>query len=123
MPEPPIGSIIAYAGEIDPGWEARNVGWYLCDGRSVDPTQFPDLFRAIEFAWGRDGNKFLLPDLRGYFLRGVDTSPADKDHPAVDQDRDSRFARHPGGNQGVKVGSFQRWATALPPSPPPYSKE
>jgi hypothetical protein len=119
MAESPIGSIMAYGGKKpDPAWESGN-GWYLCDGRPVDPSDFPALFRAIGFAWGRDGNNFKLPNLQGYFLRGVDLSP---DQP-VDTERNARKARYPGGNAGAEVGSFQTWATALPPSPPPGSKE
>ena len=48
MPESPIGSIIAYGGEIKRGWEDQN-GWLRCDGRLLDGTQ-PDyvaLFEAI----------------------------------------------------------------------------
>src|SRR5262249_1680899 len=53
---------------------------------------------------------FKLPDLQGFFLRGVDLSRDQH----IDQDRDARFARYPGGNQRGRVGSFQGYATALP---------
>jgi hypothetical protein len=112
MPEP-IGSIIAYAGEITSQWEKDN-GWLLCNGRPLGQTgDTAALFGAIRFAWGMTGigpdAKFNLPDLRGYFLRGVDAS---QDR-AVDKDSNARFARH-NGNVGPKVGSFQSFATALP---------
>jgi hypothetical protein len=128
MPEP-IGSIIAYGGEIAPRppgtdvgvWENNN-GWLLCDGRllSANPTGgFWDLFGAIGFAWGaaKDRQHFNIPNLQGYFLRGVDLSRDQH----IDQDRDSRFARHTGGNEGAKVGSFQWYATARP-VPGPFDK-
>src|SRR6516164_11618543 len=116
--ETPIGSIIAYGGEFaDPhkqaDWEAAN-GWLLCDGRelSASPADpYWALFGAIGFAWGaaKDRQHFNIPDLQGYFLRGVDLSRDQH----IDQDRDSRFAPH-GGNLGARVGSYQSFATALP---------
>jgi len=117
----PIGSIIAYAGEIDVRGAGRDVGvwennngWLLCDGRllSADPTGgFWDLFGAIGFAWGaaKDRRHFNIPNLQGYFLRGVDLS---RDH-VVDPDCNARKNPY-GGNTGAKVGSFQSFATALP---------
>jgi hypothetical protein len=118
----PIGSIIAYAGEITRAWEDQN-GWLRCDGRELDVSTQPDyadLFTAIGFAWGGDGDsKFNVPDLQGLFLRGVDPvrRPPSRDtrvpFPA-DPDRDLRFPIRFGGNLGNKVGSAQLYATALP---------
>jgi hypothetical protein len=123
MPESPIGSIIAYGGEIKRGWEDQN-GWLRCDGRLLDGTQ-PDyvaLFEAIGFAWGGDGDsKFNVPDLQGFFLRGVDQDrPQDPDtrvpYP-VDPDSSFRFANHVGGNAGNMVGTAQHDATLAPRKP------
>jgi Phage Tail Collar Domain len=118
MPESPIGSIIAYAGEIDRVWEAAN-GWMHCDGRQLN-RRAPDyaaLFDAIRFAWGGDGrNMFSIPDLQGFFLRGV-YGASDYLTPVpfqVDPDRNERIQIRPGGNQGDKVGSVQSFGTALP---------
>jgi hypothetical protein len=111
MPEP-IGSIIAYAGPIDERWEIAN-GWMLCDGRLLhrsDPT-FVLLFDAIGFTWGGDlVNRFNLPDLRGYFLRGVDGRKG----PGRDPDSATRSENNPGGQKGDSVGTVQGWGTALP---------
>src|SRR5215472_16484252 len=112
MPDSPIGSIIAYGGEIDRAWEDQN-GWLRCDGRLLDNTlpDNVDLFNAIGFAWGGDGDtKFNVPDLQGFFLRGVDPSrpPPTWDTPLpwpVDPDRDERFPIRFGGNHGKRVGS------------------
>jgi len=119
MPESPIGSIIAYGGETTHAWEVAN-GWLLCDGRSLDSTQsdYVALFKAIGFAWGGDGDyKFIVPDLRGFFLRGV-YGQGDPDRPEpfypLDPDRDERIQIRPGGNQKDKVGSVQSFGTALP---------
>jgi tail collar domain len=121
MPDSPIGSIIAYAGVITRAWEDQN-GWLHCDGRLLDATQ-PDnvaLFKAIGFAWGGDGDsKFNVPDLQGFFLRGVDPErpppTADTRVPfPVDKETNFRFPIRFGGNEGNKVGSAQLFATARP---------
>jgi hypothetical protein len=101
-------------GEISREWEDRN-GWFRCDGRVLDRTDLGkrDLFEAIGFAWGGDGDtKFNLPDLQGFFLRGVDSVRPDS--PILDPDRDERFPGRFGGNAGAKVGSVQGYATAFP---------
>jgi hypothetical protein len=120
MPEP-IGSIIAYGGEITPlptrppasgDWEDKN-GWLLCNGREFDTRGvFSALFDAVQYRWGGDAKKlkFNIPDLQGYFLRGVDPSVADD---RVDKDSDRRFSRSSRRIQRG-VGSFQGYATALP---------
>ncbi len=96
---PPIGTILAFAGE-------ENIlpeNWKLCDGRLLDPD-LPEnhlVWDKIGYAWGREGNLFRLPDLRGYFLRGVNSLSQN------DGEADDRFSLHPNGNQGNKVGSFQ----------------
>jgi Phage Tail Collar Domain len=121
----PIGSIIAFGGRIDPQWETTN-GWMHCDGRILDRMNplFRNLFKAIGFTWGGDGNTlFNIPDLRGYFLRGVDRrdegrDPDDDslDRPDVGRDpnSNSRQANNSGGATGDSVGSVQDFATALP---------
>jgi microcystin-dependent protein len=114
----PPGTIMAYAGTIDQSPATRLLnqraglpqGWVLCDGSKID-TRLPDhkVFEALQTAiggsWGSAEDSleetFLLPDLRGMFLRGVDGS-ANRD-----SDRESRHAFASGGNKGNKVGSFQ----------------
>jgi hypothetical protein len=108
----PIGSIVAYAGSIDTAWESTN-GWMLCDGRQLDRTDplYTPLWEAIGFSWGGNLEKlFNLPDLGGYFLRGV----PDRKGYERDPDADRRTANHPGGKTGRNVGSVQGWGTALP---------
>jgi hypothetical protein len=52
--------------------EMRSNGWLECEGQSLDSTDFQELYRAIGPTWGsRDPQQsFLVPDLRGIFLRG-----------------------------------------------------
>lgn len=60
-----VGTIVAYGGgqsSIPPG-----SGWLLCDGSQFDQAKYPDLAAVL-------GNSNRVPDLRGYFLRGLDTS-------------------------------------------------
>jgi hypothetical protein len=116
----PIGSIVAYGGRIDAAWETAS-GWMVCDGRLLDRSDpaYTPLFDAIGFFWGGDlRDRFNLPDLRGYFLRGVDGPRKDgrdeRRDRAHDPDRDSRGENNPNGNTGNTVGSVQEWGTALP---------
>src|SRR5215212_5101591 len=104
MAEVIIGSIVAYAGIIDRDeFEAANSGWMLCDGRQLNRNNpaFTALFNAIGFAWGGDGaGRFNLPDLRGYFLRGLDERAVPDNR---DPDSSTRTENQPGGATGTNV--------------------
>ena len=83
----PAGTIVAYAGEIktfspntpDPAPNQKvplvavaYSGWLLCDGQYLKMFDFPQLFAAIGFLYGQQGDdQFQIPDLRGFFLRGA----------------------------------------------------
>ena len=105
---PPIGTVMAFAGNFLPNlqtWEDNN-GWLLCDGRMLDRTasgnKFQPLFDVIGSSWGGDGaNRFNAPDLRGYFLRGVDGGTN------RDPNAGQRTSINPGGHAGNDVGSVQ----------------
>jgi hypothetical protein len=111
--EPPIGSVIAFAGDLPSGFEA-STGWMLCDGRLLDGNdpQFQPLFNVIRFAWGGDPdhNRFNIPDLLGRFLRGVEPEQLG----SRDPDGDQRTPTQSGGHGGRAVGSFEDYATAMP---------
>jgi microcystin-dependent protein len=62
----PVGSIVYFAASAAP------VGWFQCNGAVLDKTIYVDLFNVIGYSYGGSGNQFLLPDLRGQFLRGWD---------------------------------------------------
>jgi microcystin-dependent protein len=71
---PPSGSIACFAGTIIPA------GWILCDGfaygrTNIDPSPQPTLFSIIGTTYGSgDGlTTFNIPDLRGVFVRGLDS--------------------------------------------------
>lgn len=95
-----VGTVMAWAGPVS----TIPSNWLVCDGRSLDRTnpRYTALFNAIGSSWGGDGvNAFNLPDLRGYFLRGVDAGAS------RDPDRDNRAACNLGGHIGNQVGSVQ----------------
>jgi microcystin-dependent protein len=96
----PIGSIVAWAG----GAETIPSGWMECKAQPMDGNKYRQLRKAIGTVWGGTGinNAFNLPDLQGYFLRGVDR--------AGTRDKGERKASgtHPDLNE--RVGSTQKSA-------------
>lgn len=108
----PIGTIVAYAGEITQSFE-KDSGWMVCDGRLVDQEEYSELFHIIGTCWGGDGIKnFRLPDLRGVFLRGLDEPSANGLKTNSDKGGENRILAN--DEKGEGVGSFQRYATAVP---------
>ena len=99
----PAGMVMAFAGDIT---KIPN-GWMLCDGRQLDRSQYANLYNVIGVAWGTGNNSttFNIPDMRGYFLRGVDNRPSGSQ---VDGNRSTRTPLQPGGNSGAMVGSYQQ---------------
>lgn len=100
-------SAIGYDSSASP-----DKGWLFCNGEAVSRTDYAQLFAAIGTAWGAgDGQTtFNLPDLRGYFMRGVD------DGALRDPDLDRRHAAALGANAGGGLGTVQQCGTALPVS-------
>ncbi len=111
----PVGTILSYAGDDEP------VGWELCNGKKLylenetkvaDP-QYQNLFKVIgkNFGSGYDKKErksyFNLPDLRGLFLRGMDSGTYKDEYFARDPDRLHRKPSLPGGAKGKAVGSIQ----------------
>ena len=69
------GAQVISPGIITPfGSTAAPLGWLLCNGQAVSRTTFSNLFAVVSTFWGPgDGlTTFNVPDLRGYFLRGLD---------------------------------------------------
>ena len=90
------GTIQTYVGTVAPS------GYLICDGSSVSKTTYPRLFAIISTSYGTaDGTHFNLPDLRGRFVRGVDSGSGH------DPDASSRTASNTGGNAGNLIGSLQ----------------
>ncbi|MFN0068292.1 MAG: phage tail protein [Limisphaerales bacterium] len=96
----PVGVILAFGGPTGAVPEAA--GWLLCDGRELRAEDHPQLAAALGRAWGGEGGRFRLPDLRGRFLRGVNLGAT-----SGDPDAAARLAAAPGGNVGNEVGTVQ----------------
>lgn len=70
----PVGTIQAFAFNRIPN------GWMICDGRSLDPKVYNELFLAIGTTFGGDGEiSFAVPDLRGRFVRGWNSGVGNND--------------------------------------------
>jgi len=112
---PPIGAVLPFAASRDNAG-ALQQNWLLCDGKTLsNKGVYGDLFQSIGFAHGQAGETdFVLPDYRGFFLRGVASGSS------WDPDRDERTVPYPAGkdgqkgNKGDRVGSIQTSATGLP---------
>lgn len=64
----PVGSIFPFVGGQAPS------GFALCNGQSLDRTQYAELFRLIGTKYGTtNSSNFRVPDLSGRFLVGVGT--------------------------------------------------
>lgn len=101
----PIGSVVAFVGTNPPQ------DWIICDGSALSRTLYPDLYSVIGTNYGAgfdlNGNKvvncdFNVPDFRGYFLRGMDSSGKNRD-----PDSTQRVSLYTGGNTGTNLGSIQ----------------
>ena len=66
----PIGTISPFGGSVIPN------GYLLCNGAEVLKTAYAELYAVIGDAFGTasDNTKFVVPDLRGEFLRGAGTN-------------------------------------------------
>jgi microcystin-dependent protein len=98
----PLGAILPFASDsgFDPNY------WHVCDGTSLSAATYKGLFAVIGNRWGGDRTNFSLPDLRGYFLRGISAATG------RDPDAATRSALKPGGARGNAVGSIQGHAFA-----------
>ena len=101
----PIGTIISFGGTIQAVIRLKSQGWYLCNGQSVplvgvDLANFND---AVGTTYGTYSapNGVVLPDLQGYFLRGVSGSSG------KDPDAANRIASGPNSVGISPIGSKQ----------------
>ncbi len=93
----PTGGVIPFGGTVVP------TGYLLCDGTSYLRATYASLFTAIGTAYGAaDGTHFNVPDMQGFFMRGVSGGSG------RDPDAAGRTALNTGGNTGNNVGSIQQ---------------
>ena len=93
----PPGAVMAYLGTNPPA------GWLLCNGQVVSRTTYTNLFAVIGTSGGagNGSNTFVIPDLRGRFLRGASLGSGN------DPDASGRVALAGGANTGDTLGSYQ----------------
>jgi phage-related tail fiber protein len=105
-----VGMIMPYGAPVTGESRAQleQQGWLPCDGAAIPRELFPELFATIGGSWGQGDNvtTFNVPDLRGYFMRGVDHGAGH------DPDAAGRGSLPGQGNRGDNVGSYQ--ADAVP---------
>lgn len=91
----PSGAVQEFAGASAPE------GWLMCDGAEVSKTTYAALYAVIADTYGTpvDSNNFVLPDLRGEFVRGLDDMGTAQGARGVDS--------------GRALGSAQNQATAV----------
>lgn len=95
----PPGTIMPYASNIS---GSPPTGFLLCDGTTYNYNDYATLGALLGNrigGTGVPGGTFKVPDLRGYFLRGLDTGAT------VDPDSASRT--YNGGGPGAVIGSYQ----------------
>lgn len=64
----PTGAVIPYAGSSAP------TGWVLCDGSSYTTASQGALYAVIGYTYGGSGANFLVPNLNGRVVAGVDSA-------------------------------------------------
>jgi microcystin-dependent protein len=64
----PVGSVLSTFLTSCPS------GYIAANGQSLTTTAYPNLFTAFSYTYGGSGTNFSVPDTRGYFLRGLDTT-------------------------------------------------
>ena len=67
----PVGSIQMWPSDTLP------LGYMLCDGSSLNKNDYAALFAVIGTIYGGSGNTFNLPNLKGRFVAGKDSSVTD----------------------------------------------
>jgi hypothetical protein len=80
----PVGTVVAFAGKISssssdsPSAYITNIealGWMLCDGKSLEVSQYPDLFAVLGYLYGGQIDKLhifrvlavVAKSIAGYF--------------------------------------------------------
>ena len=68
----PIGAVVPYTGDNDPGVLPDSSQWFLCDGRPLDgAVAFPELFAIIGHKYGGSGDTFNIPDTEDMLPAGA----------------------------------------------------
>lgn len=97
----PAGMVMHFAGADAPS------GWLVCDGSAVARADYADLFSAIGTVYGAgDGSTtFNLPDLRGEFLRGLDSGRGVDADRALGSAQEEAYKSHTHTGSSSNTGS------------------
>lgn len=105
----PVGTVFPFAGTSAPE------GWMMCDGRSLNNVDYPELFSVLGYSHGGNlTSAFNIPDYRGRFLRGADDMGTAQGAAGRDPDKSGRSSMNSNGNSGSSpsaIGSVQTQAT------------
>ena len=98
----PVGAIFCMPEPAVP------TGYVECNGQSLNKTQSANtaLFNLIQYKYGGSGNNFNVPDLRGQFVRGVNTSNSGLDTNrgiGSTQSSQNQSHNHSYGNNSITV--------------------
>jgi len=88
------GMIAAFPLVASSGIYTPPVGWLLCNGAFVSTTTYANLYARIGAIFGTGSGTFKLPDLRGYFIRGVDAGAGIDAGRAMGSIQDDAFETH-----------------------------
>lgn len=96
----PAGAVLYFAMAVAPA------GWKICNGAEVSRATYAALFAALGTLYGAgDGsNTFNLPDLRGEFIRGVDSGRGVDAGRVLGSEQGENFKAH-----GHNVGGVVSW--------------
>jgi len=91
----PLGTVLAYSSSVLP----TNGKYMFCDGSEVSIASYPDLFKVLGNMFNKVGvnatSSFNLPDLRGYFIRGLDVvQKVDMDERKLGSIQQDMFKEH-----------------------------
>ncbi|EJF88016.1 phage tail protein [Bartonella rattimassiliensis] len=84
-------------------------GWLLCDGNAYSRKDYANLFAALGEIWGKgDGRTtFNVPDLRGMFLRGLDSGRKIDQGRLLGSRQEEAFKAHTHGGKTDSIGKHQ----------------
>ena len=103
----PVGALISY-----PELGTVPDTWLICNGASLDTTDYSELFTVLQYTFGGSGASFSLPDYRGIFLRGADEGAGiDPDARTLAAVQAHAFGSHDHRVQGGYVEGYGSYST------------
>ena len=70
-----------YASGVNGILQVENAQYVLADGRALNKTTYAALYAVLGNRYGEGGDNFIIPDMRGYYMRGDSLdSNRDKDY-------------------------------------------